>query len=310
MKGVCGFSFLVLCSLLLGCEERKAEPIHPITEAYTYLDKGENAKAIALVEKAIKEDPGNLEAYTVLASAYLGQSGIDVFKVHEKFSDILFASSLDESLWGRPDYQAKKNAEIFKGYEAPPDAPYLDEAAPVEKFILLTEQYLENVRKTAQLFNRFPEVKEDKWPMLDRALDLLDQVKIPEPGAEQIGPNKIKAAKDIALYRVFIRIVYLKSFILFRLMRDESFGSHQWVCALNLDKFKEDLIWMISHLVKAGEDFVRVYPGRAAMLVRPREYMGVALHLLRTVRVQIPFGVEPQLEFIWRKLDPLSCKEP
>src|SRR5687767_4959672 len=76
--------------------ERKSEVEHPIREAYALMDQGHNAKAVILLERVVSTDPDNSEARVLLASAYLGQAGVDVYELHRTFQDVLFAKPLEK----------------------------------------------------------------------------------------------------------------------------------------------------------------------------------------------------------------------
>ena len=227
------------------CAKKQEAAPNPLTEAYSLMDKGQNAKAILILEDAVARDPHNSEARVLLASAYLGEAGVDVYKIHDAFKDVLFDKSLGDSFWHGPSGSKDPSTGLpsFEGVDTSPDK------TPVELVLTRLDFLLMKLRQDVTFLNRFPDVEKIKWSLLDKALEHLDSV---------------ESEKDVCLYRVFVRIIYLRAYLSQEIIADPDFGSKKWACNLDVEKLRESLVWIARNLVGASDDFRQVYPGKAS----------------------------------------------
>lgn len=227
-------AFLLLGLCLFGCSTSKEETA-PLTKAYRLLDKSENAEAIVLLEEFLKTHPDNEEAQILLSSAYLGAAGLDVFATYNTFRDLLFEKSLGEVFFKKPKLPQEANPE------------YPKTEAVLEKFIYSLDFFLTQLRNVVHFLDRFPHVKSHHWPLLDEALVHLAEV---------------KQSREISLYRLFLRVVYLKSYLDVEWVRNQEVGSAQWFCELKAIDLKEKFLWILDHSNAGLTDLNRVYPNR------------------------------------------------
>src|SRR5262249_45594641 len=50
------------------------------------------------------------------------------------------------------------------------------------------------------------------------------------------------------------------------LISDPDFGNKKWLCSVDLEKLRENLVWLTQNLVYASEDYRRVFPNQASSL--------------------------------------------
>lgn len=275
-------SFLCLgliASAVAGCGESKPQPEvpSPLREAYSLMDQGQNAKAILLLESATRADSGNEEARVLLASAYLGEAGVDVYRIHDSFKDVLFSKSLGDSFW-----KAKPRSEAV-----PEPHEEADPKAPFEKLLDRMDVALARLQKVVNFLNRFPDVEKRNWGLLDRALENLDA---------------ITQTRDVSLYKVFIRVIYLKAYFDHEVVNDSELGSKKWACSLDLEKLRESLIWVTQNLVAASEDFHRVFPDKTSSLDGAHGELAGLLKFLEEMKPEAPVGTNTGLLATQQKL--------
>lgn len=219
------------------CAKRDPEiPLHSLAEAYALMDAGDNAKAIVVLEMLLVKEPGNTQAKILLSSALLGAAGVDVFKAHDHFSDIIFNQSLGARLWGEPEGGAEPTEE--KG------------GTPIEGLVNRIDLLLGRLRQVVLFMNRFPHVDKINWPLLDRALEKLE---IP---SDQID-------KDVRMYRLLINILYFRAYLSESLLKDATLGSKKWICRVDIEHFRESILWTARKLLSVSDDFAEVYPQNA-----------------------------------------------
>jgi hypothetical protein len=218
------------------------------------MDKGQNEKAAILLEKIVEEQPENREAKILLASAYMGQAGVDIYKLHDTFKDVLFNQPLSERFWGKSagadplnDPSSASFDEKMTVSELGPDGQPL----PIIQMINTADRILIKSKKAIEFLSRFPDVPKEKWPLLDSGLQLLDGA-----GDE----------RDLCLYRVFFRVIYLKAYFSHEFLRDPDMPRKKWLCSIDLGNLRESVDWILKHLTAASEDFQRAFPKRAATL--------------------------------------------
>src|SRR5262249_27926160 len=149
--------------------------------AYRLMDSGQNARAIVLLEQYLNEkgNDSSSEARILLASALLGQVGVDIFRLHDSFRDILFDHPLSERLWGNPLSDKKENENSLPARRRrweERQKPVVDPPTAIETFIDRLGFVLEQVRNIVSFVNRFPHVIRANWGLLDKALDCLEPV--------------------------------------------------------------------------------------------------------------------------------------
>lgn len=260
-----------------------------VTEAYTLMDHGQTGRAIELLEQVVQQEPGNEEARLMLASAYMGKAGIDVLSLHDAFQDVLFSHSLSDVFLSGDKGAAK---DPVKGADLPAAQQSKDDT-PVERVFQNVDEFLNNVRRVMLIFNRFPHVDESKWPLLDQALWNLDQ---------------IKPAKQVRVYRLFIRMVYFKEFLVVKVIKDPSFGTRSWACQIETEALKEHLLWMMTTLARASEDFIYIYPKEGSPFIRASAIFKTFEDELERLDHDAPVGGETGMMIGQRRLrEALRC---
>jgi hypothetical protein len=234
-------------------------PQPPLTEAYRLMDKGDNEKAAILLEQYIQQNPDSQEGKILLASAYMGEAGVDIYKLYDSFKDIIFNKPLGERFWGNggssssddilgndSDVEGKRNVVAQNGSD-----PSSQEEPPIEILIDHADKILLKTKKVIEFLNRFPDVPKEKWPLLDSGLALLDSA---------------SNARDISLYRIFFRLVYMKAYLGQEFLRDPDMGRKKWLCSIDLGNLRESLDWVLKQLSAASDDVRRAYPSQASNL--------------------------------------------
>jgi hypothetical protein len=229
------FSLSTAVFLLIACSKPDEER-SPLARAYKHLDRSENAKAITLLEEIVKNDPGNEEAQILLSSAFLGAAGLNIYETYNTFRDLLFDQSLGEVFFKKPKLVKEPN----------PQGPTSE--AVLERFFYAVDFFLTQLRNTVHFLNRFPHVKRHQWSLLDEALVHLEVV---------------TPSREISTYRLFLRVVYLKSYFDVEWVRNQEVGSREWFCELKVVDLKDKLLWVLDHSSEAILDLKRVYPKRA-----------------------------------------------
>jgi hypothetical protein len=282
-----------VCLIPLACAKQSEESRNAnrsaVREAYTLLDHGQINRAIAVLEPVVDQEPDNHEARLMLASAYMGKAGIDVMSIHAAFHDVLFSKSLSEVLTSK-----KPATEALAAGELPAQRKSARET-PVEAAIRKIDEFLNTVRRTTVIFNRFPHVAEKNWPLVDQALSHLDRL-----------PN----VGEVRVYRLFIRMVYLKEFLTNRIVRDPSFGTHDWACSLEVSDLQDGLNWSMSIMGRASDDFVTLYPTEASPFAKAHAIFSSVAEALDNVQKDAPVGVETGAQVAQRRLrEALKCEQ-
>lgn len=237
---VAGVKILFLSILALGLSScgSDQESVKPdvITEAYQLVDRGENAKAIQLLERHLAEEPEDGEARLVLATAYIGHAGINIYSLHKTFEEVLFSKPLSDSLDGG-SFDEYFSVRVHGG----------ELEAPLEK--LITELYRLALyqRQVITFLRRLPEVPREQWPLVENGLQHLEL---------------IKGGRDVAAYRLFVRIIYIKDYLQQRIIRDLDFGKKIWACKLDIFKIQREYKWVLKQSHKIHNDALAAYPGR------------------------------------------------
>jgi hypothetical protein len=267
------FFFLILIYLTAsspGCGNQEP-PSHQnsLYRIYQLLDQGKNATAIYLLTKIIKDSPENSEAHALLASAYLGEAGINIYSIHDAFKDILFDRSLGESFWKQasPSAPERSSSASIKVNQ--------EEETDIEKLLDQTDIILIQLRKTITYLNRFPYVIERNWILLDQAIYHL---------------NLIEGSKDLYLYRIFIRMIYLKSYLDKNIIMNNAIGRKQWICNIQLYEVREQIQWIVQHIKLALEDFYRIYPDQSPSVIYTHSSLTAFLDALDEWRESAPLG--------------------
>ncbi len=248
---------LVAVSAMSGCA-RKGNEVRTLSltrEAYALMDHGQNAKAILLLEERIATAPEDMEARVMLASAYLGQTGVDVYKIYERFRDLLFAKPLSDA-FNPDDHSDGDDAEAS-------DIPQAQ--TPGEEVVESLDLFIAKFQSGSAFLRRFPRVKKEDWVLLDRALAVLDDAAL-FPQETTVSPNDSRIPRDLRLYRVFIRVVYLKAFLGETFLQQRDLGSRRWVCQVKAQRASDGLSWTMGHLAQAAQDFATVFPDKSFRL--------------------------------------------
>lgn len=224
-------SFLLIATTLAalaGCGKTRTGTIPPKEEAVTLMDRSQNAKAARILEADLRDDPSDDEARLLLASAYMGLAGIDVYRIFDAFQDLLFKRSLkDQIISPKSDPNAKNplgNGTI----------PTKDEVkSQAEGTMIALDKSVSSLQLALLYLDRFPQIPAANWPLVEAALAQLESMRNP--------------ASDTFTYRILIRLIYLKSYLVEKVMRNEQFGSREWACGFDARSFDEDLSFFTRH---------------------------------------------------------------
>ena len=250
-----GVTLVAICLVASSCAPKAQNtPQPPLTEAYRLMDKGQNEKAAILLEDFVGTNPDSEEAKVLLASAYMGEAGVDIYKLYASFKDIVFNESLSQRFWGTG--KDSSTDDLFgdpssTGATLSFDLANHPEVPPVEILIGHLDSVLLQSKKIVEFLNRFPDVPKDKWPLLDSGLATLESA-----GNE----------RDLCLYRIFFRVIYMKAYIGQEILRDPDVGRKKWLCAIDLGNLRESLNWVLKQTSAASEDFRRAYPSKGSNL--------------------------------------------
>ncbi|MGK5090332.1 hypothetical protein WDW86_22525 [Bdellovibrionota bacterium FG-2] len=181
----------------------------------------------------------------MLASALLGEAGVDVYSLYDSFADVVFSRSVNDTFLKAPEPASEA---------APKSEPsqIVDKCFFVEKLAGDIDALMNEFRRIVGFFNRFPDVPKEKWPLLRKALECLDPV---------------EATRDVSIYRLFIRIALLKAYLGSELVGDSEFGTRSWACRLDLGHLRDNLAWITETLTLGIEDFGQTFPKRQTSLV-------------------------------------------
>jgi hypothetical protein len=254
-----------ILATLIGCgKSQQQTTIHPNKEAYRLLDQGKSALAIYILEESIARNPDNSEARMLLSSAYVGEAGVDVFKIYDTFKDVIFDKPLSKRFWPSQASESTSDSSASKN------------KTKIELFVSQLDSFLLTLSRVVSFLGRFPDVEKAKWVLLDRALENLELV---------------DSTKDICLYRVFIRIIYLRAYLSQELMKNANLGSRSWACNLELEHMREALAWIMKNLINASEDFQKVDFGGSHSLAEFQGAIQAILDALEEAKSNAPVGV-------------------
>jgi hypothetical protein len=219
----------------MGCGKARTGVIPPKEEAVSLMDKGQNAKAAEILEGELGQNPNDDEAKLLLASAYMGLAGIDVYRIFDAFSDLIFKRSLkDQIITPKSD----ENAKNPLGSGTIPEKEKLKSKSEVALANL--DRSLSSLQLALVYLDRFPQVPEEKWPLLEAALTKLESMSDP--------------ASDTFTYRVLIRLIYSKSYLVARVLRNESAWTREWACHFNAQDFDLDLAFFTRQALAIDSD--------------------------------------------------------
>ena len=104
---------------------------------------------------------------------------------------------------------------------------------------------------------RFPQVPEEKWPFIEAALGQLVSMRDP--------------ASDTFTYRVLIRLIYSKSYLIARVMRNERIWTREWACTFNAQDFDEDLSFFTRQIIAIDAELGKGADRGAKSLAKARK---------------------------------------
>jgi len=268
------FLVFMLTILLTGCGftppkptqkavEVKDEKKIEIKKATSQMNGGDNEGAIETLEALVLDYPDDREVNVLLASAYAGHSGIDIVRATDAFEDILFDQSIFEKISpsllkkNLNDKKQTETSEITPSLEPELDVsddPSTQEAnkrrkssALVAESLRKFENAIDGLYKASLFLNRLPSVPEGRMDLLGQAVARLDEIKADSP---------------LALYRLTLRVIYLKEYFWIHIVGDESFGSKSWFCSLDLENLYSASIFVARQLIRAMDDTKLAYKDR------------------------------------------------
>lgn len=232
------FTSALLLSLLAGCGGAKTGAMPPKEEAVKLMDTGENAKAAAILEDSLAKHPDDDEAKLLLASSYMGMAGIDVYKIFDAFKDLIFKKSLKDQIITPHDGVAD-HPSLGDGAIPDQDPAKTKSEIAVAKF----DKTLSTLQLALIYLDRFPQIDEEKWPLVESALATLQSMKNP--------------AGDTFVYRVLIRLIYSKSYLVARVLRNEQLWTREWACHFKAQDFDGDLAFFTFQVRSIEADLVQ-----------------------------------------------------
>lgn len=290
-------AFTLAVAALPACarkENRTTPRYTAVNEAYELLDKGQTSRALALLETIVQEEPANTEARVMLASAYMGKAGIDVLSMHDAFKDVLFSRSLSDVFFkgGKSQDAAptpgSTTSDPLTGAPPVADSEAENAPTPAEALFERVDEFLNNVRRVLVVLDRFPRVQPTQWPMVDQALYNLNQTPL---------------HREIRLYRMFIRMIYLKEVLVTRILRDPNFATRKWACTLELAQLHESLSWVSIALAEISEDFIKLYPKDGSPFTRVEALFKVFSEKLGNLEASTPAGGETAMMMSQRRIN-------
>ncbi len=231
-------AFILLFGLsAIGCGKARTGVLPPKEEAVRLMDVGQNGKAAHILEQRVAGYPEDDEAKLLLASAYMGLAGVDVYSIFDAFQDLIFKRSLKDQVVGGNESAPK--VEIARGKIPEPKAG----ETPAEKALRSLDKITHHLQVSLVYLDRFQKVPESQWPLIETALALLESIAAP--------------AVDVHTYKVFIRLVYAKSYLVAKVMKDDLAWSRQWACSFDPQAFDEDLGFFAQQALAIDEDLRR-----------------------------------------------------
>jgi len=276
---LCLTVFLIACAPPRGQSGKNSENSE-VAEAYRLMDKGANAKAFIILEERLANHPDDIEARLLLASSLAGQVGIDLYKVHEHFSDLFLKKSLGDTLLDKTP-GGKSSASIVKQRT---DEEILNELKEIKKtsadlFVYRVDLALLKIRRGFEIFNRLMTIGLENWPLMHQAIEILS---VPE----------FAAHRDVAAYRLFLRIIYIKSLLDTKIivpMTDSSEAQPKWICSLQSSQIVESLQTIVGELDKAVMDYQMVKPGDTGeALSKMSVWLSEFMNLIAALSAPIP----------------------
>jgi tetratricopeptide (TPR) repeat protein len=225
----------VLLALLTGCGRTRTGTIPPKEEAVTLMDTRQNAKAAEILETALEKNPDDDEAKLLLASAYMGLAGIDIYRIFDAFQDLIFRRSLKDQIIS-PARDGIQKHPLGNG-----DIPSADETkTKAEEAMAAIDRALSSFQLVLLYLDRFPQVPEEKWPYIESALAELESMRDP--------------SSDTFTYRVLIRLIYSKSYLVERVIRDHQAWTRDWGCHFDVRDFDEGLDFFTHQALAIDEE--------------------------------------------------------
>jgi len=222
-------------AVLPGCGKARTGTIPAKEEAVTLMDKGENARAARILETDLARNPHDDETKLLLASAYMGLAGIDVYRIFDAFQDLLFKRSLKDQIIS-PKSDAGGPGALGNGKI--PD--HAETKTKSDEALAALDRTLSSLQLALVYLDRFPQVPEEKWPYIEAALARLESMDDP--------------ASDTYTYRVLIRLIYAKSYLVANVIRNERVWTREWACRFNAQDFDLDLAFFTRHVLAIDEE--------------------------------------------------------
>lgn len=278
-----GFVFVITAS----CARSDKYITHPVvTESYLLLDQSNYDKSIYMLEDYVDSYPDDKEAIIILGSAYVGKSGINIYKLYDSYNDVFFKTSIID--------QINKTEQVISETEKN-QAESQNQKNKVRKFLKELDGFLVKLKDYLDFMHLLPDVEEKNWILMDRGLELL---------------SLIDNRKDINLYRAYARASYLKSFLFNKFIDDPSLGSYFWICQLDLEVMYKDLKWSINTAEIILEDLHLSYPEKVTNFRNIEVSLRKFLAYLDLLQEETPVGGSTGLFVLQEKIKGnLNCDE-
>lgn len=241
------WAFALATVLAVGCgRNHRDQGRDPVLDAYKLIDADRDDEAILLLEGELSRmsfQPDHAgernRLIVVLASAYAHKAGVKV----QRFVKILNAGKLSVKF----DLKAKVDGKMGR-------------VEAFDGFLGVFGGYLRSLANTTAIYTAVPTVSEEQEKPLEHALGLLDGL-----DAENLRPSE-------ALYRVVIRVVYLKRYLATRVFSDQTVGPEfeAATCSINFEKISLAVAESGRLMVKMLNDMAIAQPKKAKDFERQR----------------------------------------
>ena len=196
------------------------------------MDKGNDAKAVMVLENELKKHPDREDIRELLGSAYVGLAGINIYRIQDAFQDLLFRRSLKDEIIGGTS-SAGPSATEPKSVTA--KSPEDQKMSSTEEALRFIDRALLGIQKVAIYFTRLPQVPSEKWPYLEKALEVMET---------------LEHKSNILVYRMLVRLLYTKAFLTEKFLRNIDFGDRRWACKIDPVRLREGFTFINEQVTK------------------------------------------------------------
>lgn len=167
---------------LAGCHSRTEETFENqnVLSAYKFIDRGEERRAIEILEPIVRKNPGHEEARVALASAYVSLAHLPF----HRFFDLARTFVKND---GTPDLVDPGTLKLIL-------SKYPDASGDLKKYLLVIKEF----QTFLDRFEKIPSIEPGDLPNLNYAVQILEDSPAPLRGT--------------VLFRVLLKVVRFKYF--------------------------------------------------------------------------------------------------